>query len=57
MVSMDSIHRTLLALSIVHVRDDEALGVGYEVIFTKQYRNTRQLRLTGVFFVLAKGRY
>lgn len=29
---MDSIHRSLLAFSIVHVRDDEALGERYEVI-------------------------
>jgi hypothetical protein len=29
---MDSIHRSLLAFSIVHVCDDEALGERYKVI-------------------------
>ena len=31
-VSMDSIHRTLLAFSSLHVHHDEAFGERYEVI-------------------------
>jgi hypothetical protein len=29
---MDSVHRSLLAFSIVYVRDDEAFGERYKVI-------------------------
>jgi hypothetical protein len=29
---MDSVHRSLLAFSIVHVRDDEALGERYKIV-------------------------
>ena len=49
---MDSIHRSLLAFSIVHVRNDEALGERYKVIANNDnFRMRAAFRLPS-FFVL-----